>query len=238
VLVELDGLRLLTDPVLGRRVAHLWRHSAPPSPFDKVDAVLISHAHHDHLDVRSLRRLGTDTRILAPAGSATVLRKKGFTQVEEVAAGEMVELPPLRVRVLPARHRTKRIPLGSESPAVAFRVDGTASVIFFGDTELFDQMRDFGPVDVALLPVWGWGPSIGPGHMNPERAARAAALLQARVAIPVHWGSFRPLYGALRRSFLDWPGPEFARHASKLAPGVAVRVLAPGETTEVGMHPR
>ena len=233
----MDGCRLLTDPVLGRRVAHLWRHSAAVPPVPPLDAVLISHAHHDHLDVRSLRKLAPTTRIVAPAGSAEVLRKKGFARVDEVAAGDSVDVAGVRVRALPAEHRTKRAPLGDEFPAIGFKLEGTASAIFFGDTDLFDGMRRLGPTDLALLPVWGWGPTIGPGHMNPKRAAEAAALLQAQVAIPIHWGSFAPLYGAIRRSFLAWPGPEFARHARHIAPRVDVRVLAPGESTEIGMHP-
>ena len=61
---------------------------------------------------------------------------------------------------------------------------------FFGDTDVFDGMGDLaGTLDVALLPVWGWGPRVGPGHMNPERAARAAALIRPRIAVPVHWGT-------------------------------------------------
>src|SRR4051794_2677032 len=184
VLFELDGKRIVTDPVLGRRVAHLWRHSTPVPPLGHLDAVLISHAHHDHLDVRSLRRLAPGTRIFAPAGSAGLLRKKHLGVVEEVAVGDLLQLGPVTVTALPARHATKRSPLGQESTAVGFRVEGSSSAVFFGDTDLFEGMSDMSPSDVALLPVRGWGPTIGAGHMNPERAARAAALLRPRVAIP------------------------------------------------------
>ena len=234
----MDGLRLLTDPVLGRRVAHLWRRSSQVREVGSVDVVLISHAHHDHLDIPSLRRLGSAARIVTPPGCGDLLRKKGFAHVEELAAGESVAVGSLQIRALPALHHTRRMPFGGESPAIGFEIEGTSKATFFGDTDLFDAMRELGPTDLALLPVWGWGPTIGPGHMNPERAAQAAALLQARVAIPIHWGSFAPIYGALRRSFLAWPGPEFERHAADIAPGVDVRVLAPGESTDIGMHPR
>jgi L-ascorbate metabolism protein UlaG (beta-lactamase superfamily) len=239
VLVELDGCRILTDPALGQRVAHLWRHSARVPPLGRIDAVLISHAHHDHLDLRSLRRFPKDTRVLAPAGSADLLRRKGFSEVTQVSAGDEVQIGPLSVRAVPALHPTRRAPHGAEFAAVGFRIEGTACALFFGDTDLFDEMAAIAPPDVALLPIWGWGPSIGPGHLNPERAAHAAKLLRARYVIPIHWGTFAPaLVGLLRPGFLSRPGPEFARHVERIAPEVEVRVLAPGESLDVGVHPR
>jgi L-ascorbate metabolism protein UlaG (beta-lactamase superfamily) len=91
-----------------------------------------------------------------------------------------------------------------------------------------------GGLDVALLPVWGWGPSLGAGHLDPERAARAAALLAPRIAIPIHWGTFFPLgLARLRSSLVQAPPREFARRAAELAPQVDVRVLSPGESTSL-----
>jgi L-ascorbate metabolism protein UlaG (beta-lactamase superfamily) len=112
-------------------------------------------------------------------------------------------------------------------------------VYFAGDTDLLDDMDGLVEgLDVALLPVWGWGPSLGPGHMDPEAAARAAAMLRPRVAVPIHWGTLFP--AGLKR----WrPGPltdpphAFARHVAALAPDVAVRVLAPGEALDLPTTP-
>ncbi len=87
VLIELDGVRLLTDPLLRDRVAHL-RRQTPPVDRELtagVDAVLISHLHRDHLDLASLRLLGRDTPLLAPAGAGAWLGRRGFTRVSEVA---------------------------------------------------------------------------------------------------------------------------------------------------------
>jgi L-ascorbate metabolism protein UlaG (beta-lactamase superfamily) len=225
--------------VLGRRVAHLWRHSARVPPLGTIDAVLISHAHHDHLDLRSLRRLPTETRVLAPPGSADLVRRKGFSDVTEVTPGDRVEVGAVGVSVVPALHHTRRAPLRATSTAVGFRIAGTASVLFFGDTDLFDEMAAIEPADLALLPIWGWGPSIGPGHLNPERAAQAVKRLRPRYAVPIHWGSFAPAaVGVFRPGFLSRPGPEFARHAARIAPDVEVRVLAPGESLDVGVHLR
>jgi len=80
--------------------------------------------------------------------------------------------------------------------------------------------------------VWGWGPTMGPGHLDPERAARAVELLHPRIAIPIHWGSFLPLSSRAGR-FLRTPGPDFAGHVERIAPAVEVRVLAPGDSTVV-----
>ena len=88
-------------------------------------------------------------------------------------------------------------------------------------------MAELRPLDLALLPVWGWGPNLGPGHMNPERAAEAAALLAPRLAVPIHWGTFRTLFA---EPAADAPAREFARLAGALAPRVDVRVLSIGET--------
>ena len=231
----MDGQRLLTDPVLVQRVAHLRRHSAPVGDVGPVDAVLLSHAHHDHLDLRSLRRLGTATRIVAPAGVGAMLRGKGFGAAGELEEGATADVGGVAVRALHARHRSRRIPLGRETPTLGYRVEGTSSVVFFGDTDVFEGMTALGPPpDVALLPVWGWGPTLGPGHLDPGRAAQAVELLRPRVAIPIHWGSFAPAHmSAERIPFLKSPGPDFAAHVARTAPEVEVRVLAPGEATEV-----
>ena len=86
--------------------------------------------------------------------------------------------------------------------------------------------------------MWGWGPWLGPGHMDPERAAEALALLRPRVAVPIHWGTFLPL-GKHRRHarLLHEPGADFARHVARLAPEVDVRLVQPGETVELGPDP-
>ena len=91
-------------------------------------------------------------------------------------------------------------------------------------------MRELrGAVDVALIPIWGWGTSLGPGHLDPEGAARAIALVEPRIAIPIHWGTFLPA-GLGRRNphLLKDPPLEFARHMAELAPATRVETLAPG----------
>jgi L-ascorbate metabolism protein UlaG (beta-lactamase superfamily) len=86
-----------------------------------------------------------------------------------------------------------------------------------------------GEVDAALLPVWGWGSTLGPGHLDPERAARAAAMIAPQVAIPIHWGTFALGRPARRPADPGWPARRFAELAGEYAPTVQVSVLAPGE---------
>jgi L-ascorbate metabolism protein UlaG (beta-lactamase superfamily) len=237
ILIELDGVRLLTDPVLRRHLGPLTRHGAAPSreAREKIDAVLISHMHRDHADLGSLRGLGRGVRLLVPAGSRRLFERRGFTDVTELEAGEAAGVGGLTVTAVEARHDGGGRRHASEARSLGFLIHGRRDVYFAGDTDLFEGMAELGPdLDLALLPIWGWGPTLGPGHLDPERAARAAALLSPRLAVPIHWGTLYPLgLGRLRRGPLRLPGEEFAARVRELAPHVATRVLSPGESTSL-----
>ncbi len=238
VLVDLGGVRLLTDPLLRNRVAHLRRAAkVDPAALRGVDAVLISHLHYDHLDLPSLQRLGREMPVVAPRGSGALIRRKaGVKSVLELGVGEQVEIGSVTVRATHADHDTGRLPLGTKAEPLGYVIEGEGRTLYFaGDTDLFDEMAALAPVDVALLPIWGWGPTMGPGHMDPERAARAAGLLRARTAIPIHWGTYYPIHHGVQGppAFLSTPPPLFAAAVREHAPGTEVRVLAPGERTEI-----
>jgi L-ascorbate metabolism protein UlaG (beta-lactamase superfamily) len=230
-LIELDGARLLTDPLLRRRVAHLVRTSSPPDP-PEIDAVLISHGHLDHLDLPSLERLARATPIVVPAGLGRLVRSRGFQSVSEVEAGDEVAVADVTVRATPADHPGRPAP-GRSAKAVGYAVLGSRRVYFAGDTDLFDGMAGLvEQLDIALLPIWGWGPSLGTGHLDPGRAAEALALLAPRLAVPIHWGTLRPFYRTPRAHYLREPVDTFVAAARELAPGIGVRVLAPGESLD------
>ena len=242
VLLEMDGVRLLTDPLLRRRIGVLIRRSPVPPPAVRrdLDAVLISHAHLDHMDVPSLRLIDRRTPVVAPRGLGTLLRRLGFVPLEmavgdEVVIGAASAAGPagsVRVLAVPADHAGTRYPLGAESTALGYLVSGGLTAYFAGDTGLYDGMRDLAPIDVAVLPVGGWGPRLPSDHLNPLSAAKALGLLRPAACVPVHWGTIYPpwLPPEFNAKWSEWPHA-FARYAAHLAPDVDVRVLQPGETT-------
>jgi L-ascorbate metabolism protein UlaG (beta-lactamase superfamily) len=238
VLVELDGAVLLTDPLLRGRVLHL-RRQVPPVDRARVanpGAVLISHLHQDHLDLPSLRQLGLDTPIVVPAGAGAWLRERRFRRVTELSVGERTSVGALAVTAVEARHDGGRSPRGPQAQAMGYLIRGSKSVYFAGDTELFDGMSRITALapalDVALLPVGGWGPTLGPGHLDPLDAARALRLLSPRIAIPIHWGTLLPMGFSRRfRARLGDPPRQFAEHAASFAPEVDARILEPGQQT-------
>ena len=230
-LVELDGVRLLTDPLLRRRVLHL-RRSSPVPGHETPDAVLISHGHQDHLDLPSLDRLPRELPVVVPPGLGRVVAARGFRDVREVDEGDEVSFGPVTVRATHADHSGRSLP-GRTDATVGYAVLGSARVFFAGDTGLFDGMGGLVPdLDLALLPIWGWGPTIGPGHLDPRGAAEALTLLRPRLAVPIHWGTFRPFYHSSRAAFLREPADAFLAAAQELAPGVAVHVLEPGSSID------
>jgi L-ascorbate metabolism protein UlaG (beta-lactamase superfamily) len=229
--IRLDVVAVATDPVLRDRIFHL-RRAAPAdrAALAGIDAVLVSHLHFDHLDLRSLDGIDRAVPIVLPAGAGNLLRRRGFRDVREVVAGEEVDLGPVRVRATHAEHASTRRPGTSRTQSLGFVIAGTRTVYFAGDTDLFDGMASLGPVDVALLPVAGWGPRLPPGHLDPQRAAEALGRIRPRVAVPIHWGTYAP-----------WRAPtgdaaaarRFAELAGSIAPTVEVRVLRPGESYEL-----
>jgi L-ascorbate metabolism protein UlaG (beta-lactamase superfamily) len=228
VLIEHGGVRLLTDPVLRGRIMHIRRHGpVPPTP-GSIDAVLLSHLHFDHLDLPSLRKLGTGVRVVTSHGAGTLLRKAGFPAVDELQAGQSTAVDSVTVTATPAEHDSRRRPFGPTAEPLGFvsRMSGR-SVYFAGDTDVFAGMEEIGPVDVALLPVAGWGPKLPGGHLNPRSAAHAAAAIRPRVAIPIHWGT---LHSARVGPWFRDPPHAFAAHVADVAPEVEVRVLAPGDS--------
>ncbi len=236
VRLDLGGMRVLTDPVLRERIGPLRRQSPPlaPEAWAGSDLVLVSHLHRDHLDLGSLRLLRPRPRIVVPRGAGPFLAAHGYHDVVELEPGETATAGGLTITATEAAHSGFRPPFGPSARAVGYVVDsGSRRVYFAGDTDLFAGMRTLGDLelDVALLPVWGWGPTLGPGHLDPERAAAAAQRIRARTVVPIHWGTFWPRgLGRIRPHRLVGPALEFGDRVGVEAPGTRVAATAPGDT--------
>jgi L-ascorbate metabolism protein UlaG (beta-lactamase superfamily) len=244
VRLELAGHVVLTDPLLTSRVGPLRRVAPLPAHahHSDTDLVLLSHLHADHLHLPSLRLLPRTARVVVPRGAGRWLRRKGIRYVDELAPGEELEHGALRVHGVAAAHSGHRFgprsTHGPEAAAMGHVVEGAGTRVYAaGDTDLFPGLAALGRIDAALLPVWGWGPALGPGHLDPARAAEAVAMLRPRIAVPVHWGTLAVAglprlpgrIGARMRRLLVEPPRRFAAAVAAAGGSTQVLVAEPGE---------
>ena len=244
------GITVVTDPVLTDRIAHLRRRAgdSPPASVAAADDVLVSHLHADHLDVSSLRRLDPSATLVAPHGARGVLRHRAPALARrclEVAPGDTVELGHVRVTATPAQHPGARGPWSRHTgQALGYLIDGgppqsRVRTYFAGDTGLGAFLDDLTGIDAALLPVGGWGPTLGPEHLDPVRAVEATRRLQPRLVVPIHYGTFWPVgLGWLRPNLFARPGPEYARLVRAAGLDVEVEVLHQGGSVEIAASRR
>ncbi|WP_084436713.1 MBL fold metallo-hydrolase [Aldersonia kunmingensis] len=226
---------VLTDPVLTPRVAHLRRRRGLPPTGPRVlnpDVVLLSHLHADHTHLPSLRLIDEEAPIVVPRGApdaVPALRALGHRLIE-VRAGDTVGIGGVSIRAVPAAHDGRRWRRGPRSTAaLGYLVTGDKRTYFAGDTDLYPDLGDWvTDVDLALLPVGGWGPTLGEGHMDPYRAVQAAHTVAAKHSVPIHYGTLWPIgMDSVRPGMFFGPGAEFVRMARR--ENLDVCELAPGE---------
>lgn len=235
--IDVGGHRIMTDPLLTARVAHLRRRRAvPDAALHDVDVVLLSHVHLDHLHIPSLKRLRPTARVITPRGSGRLLVRAGFADVTEVDVGDEVRHDDITLHVVPAAHKHGRGPHSRVTARpVGYVVEGDGRSVYFpGDTDLFDGMAELpdlagGTIDVALLPIWGWGSTLGVGHLDPERAATATSIIRPGLVVPIHWGTYMP-ENARRRTptWFHAPPDQFESSLRDLGEVDRLRVLEPG----------
>jgi L-ascorbate metabolism protein UlaG (beta-lactamase superfamily) len=240
VLLELDGLRLLTDPVLRQQVGPLWRRVPKPhlGPLSGLDAVLISHLHLDHYDPASLRLLDKGVPIIGPPGSARSLAWNRFINVYELGPAERLRIGPVEIVATDAKHRGTRHPLAQRTPSVGYVISGSKDIYFAGDTGLFPGMESlWGDLDVALLPIAGLGPWMPEfKHLSPRLAVRAMELLRPSLVIPIHWGTYHLPGTVLMRMRPDIHRRAplvFMREAAALEPAIRTVMLEPGGSLDL-----
>jgi L-ascorbate metabolism protein UlaG (beta-lactamase superfamily) len=233
VLIDVGGFRILTDPFLRGRLGPLERHGPLPDVKDlgEIDVVLISHGHPDHFDRASLAAILGRPVTVVPRGLGGAIPPGAARQVIETSAGDRFDIDRVTIRAVPARHWIS--PGSPRARPLGYVIDAGTRIYFAGDTGRSPSMLDLErAVDVALLPVWTWGPHLGPGHLGPRSAAEVLRDIRPRIAVPIHWGTLYPRrLHRVWRSPLDEPGDRFAHHASRIAPDVDVRVLRPGDAT-------
>ncbi len=248
VLLQMQGMNVLTDPIWSNTPSPV--RGIGPSRFvppglnledlPRIDVVVISHNHYDHLDLPTLRALherNPDTRFLVPLGNAELLRKEGISTVHALDWGEHTGIGPLRIYCLPAQHWSKRGLTDTRKALWASWAIVThgSSVYFAGDTGYFDGFRQIGaalgPFDLAIMPIGAYAPRqmMELSHLNPEEAIQAANDIGARVAMGVHFGTFD-----LSDEPLEEPPQRFQEAAKSTALGLGnAWVLKIGETRQL-----
>jgi L-ascorbate metabolism protein UlaG (beta-lactamase superfamily) len=231
---ELGGARVLFDPLLRSRARRAG----------KVDAVLVTHSHVDHLNRWSLKALDRDTHLVVPRGARGVVADLGFARLTEVTAGDQLEVGGLAITAVPTRHDFGRWSKGDAPEALGYVVSGGGATLHhagdvdFSDHAVFDDIGKRHAIDAALLPIGGMMPvwyyrwrrrALDRGiHIDPDCALDIFERLGAKALVPVHWGTLN-----LRLGLPSMP----RRRLEKVAAvrGVErVRVLAHGDRLELG----
>ncbi len=239
VVVDMDGVRIVADPLLRRHNGILRRRGVVPesAAWAGADAVLLSHLHHDHAEVGSLRMLDGVPVLTAPENAVWVSKKglvgRGLGEGEWVPVGAAGDVT---VRLVPAVHHSRPMP-HRPNAANGHLVRGPSGIVWLaGDTDLYPEMASQpelagSPVDVAVVPVGGWGPRLSPGHMGPKQAAEACRIVAARSAVPVHWQTLHvPVAGRFPRGWMDLAGPRFVEALTHEAPSCRPLLLDVGSS--------
>jgi L-ascorbate metabolism protein UlaG (beta-lactamase superfamily) len=244
VLLEIDGVRIMTDPVLSRRTSPFQfigparLHPAPLALQDlaNIDAVVISHDHFDHLDMDTVRALARGgTHFYVGLGIGAHLERWGVpaAQVHDMDWWERAEIKGVAIHCTPARHYSGRKRMDNSTLWSSWMIKGPRHAVYFsGDTGYaghFKEVRErLGAPQLSLIKIGAYGDTWLDIHMSPESAVRAHQDLQAGAMLPVHWATFNLGYHA-------WEEPAVRAVAAAKANGVTLLTPRPGEKVEWGL---
>jgi L-ascorbate metabolism protein UlaG (beta-lactamase superfamily) len=246
LLLELAGQRIMTDPNFDPKLGRVLRRVSPPGiPLDKlpsIDAILLTHAHADHLSFASLDALPDRIPLYAPPAVAEWLRKLGYKQAVPLAVGETISIGSITVRAALAKHSGNRYGIDRWRSATSMYLldSGSTTCFFAGDTSLTPDthrlvVEELGAkgrrLDVALLPIghapW-WKPGFRRGHLTSDDALELFQRLEARFFIPFHWGTFHHVTSGPHDA-IERLRARLATHAR----GADVRIIEPGESFDI-----
>lgn len=240
LLFEMEGTRVLVDPVWGERASPSrflgsTRFYAPPLALEAlpaIDAVLISHDHYDHLDLPTVRALAAQVpRWIVPLGVGAHLEKWGIApeRIEELDWWDETEVRGVRLVSTPARHFSGRFVNDRDATLwTGWALIGTERRVWYsGDTALTPEFSEIGhrlgPFDLTFVEAGAYNPGWTDVHLGPEQAVAAHQMVQGGLLVPVHWGLFDlALHG--------WTAPVERIRAAAAAAGVSVAFPHPGES--------
>jgi L-ascorbate metabolism protein UlaG (beta-lactamase superfamily) len=246
LLLEIGGARILTDPNFDPKLGRVLPRVSPPGialeKLPSLDALLLTHAHADHLSFDSLDRLPRTIPLFAPPVVARWLRRLGYAHATELAPGDTVDIGKVKIHAAVATHRGNRYGFDRwRSAANMYLLDADATVFFAGDTALEPDTHDLVEqtlwkhgrnLDLALLPIgyapW-WKPGFRKGHLTHEDALTLFERLRARVMVPYHWGTFRHVTSTAHDAIRRLRTRLESHHL-----GAAVRIVEPGESLDLG----
>jgi L-ascorbate metabolism protein UlaG (beta-lactamase superfamily) len=200
-LIQLNGVNIVTDPVWAKRMGFGKRLTEPGlglSELPKVDVVVISHGHYDHLDFPTLKKLKGNPHYFVPVGLKSLFMKKGFRQVTELSWWEHVEHKGIEFHFVPAQHWTRRTLRDMNTSHWGGWVfqSSQKTMYFVGDTGYFRGFKEIAErfeIETVFMPIGAYEPEwfMKDSHINPEDSVKAFLELKAKHFVPMHYGAYR-----------------------------------------------
>ncbi|HYF65503.1 MAG TPA: MBL fold metallo-hydrolase [Herpetosiphonaceae bacterium] len=231
-LIRIGGMRLLTDPIFGG-ILGVGKRYRPfpldPAALGRLDGILLSHAHYDHLDTASLRKLSRQVPVIVPPHTAPFVSRLGYGDVRELGWWQSATIGAARITATPAAHWPGRLPWSRRTGYGGYMIEAADKTVFFaGDTGAcreYPAIAARWQIDLAIIPIGAYNPdAFRVNHLSPEDALDAFVQLKARRMFPIHWGVFR-----LSREPMHEPPVRLERAANQRGLSQQVTVLQPGE---------